>query len=92
MTENQIKAKILITGRALERADWRSMKAEAAHKWCELYARFAGCHDPAELERIATGAMLYVMEGGSSAPHPGEALDEAEIEADAPPDRWEARA
>src|SRR5262249_1169346 len=42
MTENQIKAKILIVGRALERADWQSMKGEAAWKWCELHARMGG--------------------------------------------------
>jgi hypothetical protein len=91
LTENQIKAKILTTGRALERADWQNMKGEAAWKFCELHARMGGVHDPKELEQIVTGAMVYVMEGGSIG-HPGEALDVAEIEAEpSDSDRWTER-
>ena len=82
LTENQIKAKILTTGRALERADWQNRKAEAAAKFCEIHARFGGVHDAADLEKIVTGAMQFVIDGGTSAPHPGAALDEAEIEAE----------
>src|SRR5262245_58495292 len=81
MTEIQINAKILSTGRALERADWVNMDSEAAKKFCEIHARMGGCHDAEDLEKIVTGAMVFVMEGGS-ANHPGEALDQEEIHAE----------
>jgi hypothetical protein len=81
LTENQIKAKILTTGRALERADWQSMKSEAAYKFCEIHARMGGVHDAAALEKIVTGAMVWVMEGGTAGHAEGEELDAAEIDA-----------
>src|SRR5262245_45139894 len=89
LTENQIKAKILTTGRALERADWQGMKAEAAQKFCEIHARFGGVHDPEDLEKIVTGAMVWVMEGGTAGHAEGEQLDQAEIAAEpSDADHW----
>src|SRR5262245_12005105 len=92
LTDNQIKAKILTTGRALERADWQGMNAKAAQKFCEIHARFSGVHDPEDLEKIVTGAMVWVMEGGTAGHAEGEPLDLAEIEAEpSDSDTWAER-
>jgi hypothetical protein len=91
LTENQIKAKILIVGRWLERQDWTRMRGKQAFDICEHAAHDHGATDPADIEKIATGAMVYVMEGGSAG-HPGEALDVAEMEAEpSDSDRWAER-
>src|SRR5262245_1385082 len=92
LTENQIKAKILTNGRALERDDWQGMKAEAAWKVCENHARMGGVHDEDDLQKIVTGAMVWVMEGGTAGQAEGEELDAAEIAAEASDsDTWAER-
>jgi hypothetical protein len=82
MSNNEIKAKILTIGRQLERVEWHLMKVPEAEAWCKKKAQEAGVTSPEDLAAIAMGAMAYVLEGGSTAEHPGAALDESEIDAE----------
>jgi hypothetical protein len=93
-SEIEINAKILVVGRELERQDWTRMSGPEAWNFCEARARAhgAGTDRRADRKAIATGALWFVMEGGSTGTAEGEALDAAEIEAEpSDSDRWAER-
>jgi len=86
LTANEIKAKTLSAGRALEKADWPNMSFTAAWQFCEDHARKACVEDRKEIEEIIIGAITFVMVGGSQAARElddiAREIDEREIEED----------
>src|SRR5262252_1224951 len=91
LSEIEINAKILVVGRELERQNWARMSGPEVWNFCEARAREhgAGTDRRADRKVIAAGAMRFVIDGGCSAPHPGEELDAAEMEAEpTDADKW----
>lgn len=65
LTENQIKAKALVIGQQLARADWWEMNAELAEIWYKQRALELGATLTSEQDRIAQLAMSYVLKSDS---------------------------